>query len=103
MSEPTKDEAARFGLTVEEASSPPAEVYPDNLATVNVFIAMQTQWRVGMAGATGLDYAALPAVMRCVGVARKDWSHVFDGLRAMEDETLAEWARRREKEKGKRK
>jgi len=99
VSEPTKDEAARFGLTVEEASSPPAEVYPDNLATVNVFIAMQTQWRVGMAGATGLDYAALPVVMRCVGVARKDWSHVFDGLRAMEEVTLAEMHKDKDKRK----
>lgn len=57
---------------------------------MNVFIAMQTQWRVGMAGATGLDYAALPAVLACTGVARKRWAHVFDGLRAMEEAALAE-------------
>lgn len=72
-------------------------MFPDNLDAVNVFIAMQTQWRVGMAGATGLDYAALPVVLRCSGVERKNWAHVFDGLRAMEEAALDEM----HKDKGK--
>jgi hypothetical protein len=86
---PTATEAAAYGLTVEEASGPAVEIWPDNLETVNVFIAMMTQWRTGYAGATGLDYAALPSVMQFCGVARKARADVFDGLRVMESAALA--------------
>lgn len=51
-------EAAAFGLTVEEAS-PPVEIWPDNIEAVNLFMSISTQWRVGMNGATGLDYNVL--------------------------------------------
>ena len=55
---------------------------------MQVFLAMQTQWRTGMAGATGLDYAALPAVLRLTGLPRAQWPQVFDDLRDMEGEAL---------------
>jgi len=73
---------------VEEASGPPVEVWPDNVQALNVMIAMGTQWRVGMAGATGLDYSALPAVMRLVSVPTADRGEVFDAIRTMEDAAL---------------
>jgi hypothetical protein len=76
-------------LTVEEASGPPVEIWSDNLSVVNVFIAMDTQWRVGMSGKTGLDYNALPIVMRMIGVPHKNWTQVFGDLRTMEDAALA--------------
>lgn len=56
---------------------------------MNVFIAMGTQWRVGASGATGLDYAALPPVMRLTGVAPADRTDTFDALRILESEALA--------------
>lgn len=60
------------------------------MATVNVFVAMGTQWRVGGMGAIGLDYGPLPGVMRMMGVPRKDWPDVFEGIRIMEDAALEE-------------
>lgn len=74
---------------MEEASGPPVDVWPDNLQAVNVFIAMRTQWRTGMAGPTGLDYGALPAVMRLCGVPAAQRLEVFEGLRVMEGAALA--------------
>jgi hypothetical protein len=41
-----------------------------------------------MSGPTGLDYNALPQVMRLTGVPHKDWQDVFDGIRTMEDAAL---------------
>lgn len=76
-----------YGLTLEEAT-PETEVWPDNSMPVNVFIALSTQWRVGMAGATGLDYNAVPSVMRLLGVPKKLRTSVFDDLRIMEDAAL---------------
>jgi hypothetical protein len=75
-------------LTLEEVSGPPVEVWPDNWTAVQTFIAMSTQWRVGMAGATGLDYGVLPAVLRLTGVPVKERSQAFEGIRVMEDAVL---------------
>jgi hypothetical protein len=53
-----------------------------------VFVAMSTQWRVGMSGPTGLDYNALPTVLRLTGAARGDWADLFEAVRVMEDAAL---------------
>lgn len=73
-------------MTVEEASGPPIEVWPDNWAVTQVFIDMDTQWRrAGMAGErTGMDYAALPVVLGMHGIPKKKWPPLFDDLRVME-------------------
>jgi hypothetical protein len=73
---------------MEEAVGPPVEVWPDNLAAVNVFIAMSTQWRVGMSGRTGLDYAALPAVLDLSDVPKAERADVFESLRTLEDAAM---------------
>jgi hypothetical protein len=86
-----------MGMTVEEASEPPFEVWPDNVEAVNVFVAMGSQWRAGVNGATGLDYGALPEVWRRVRVppARRD--EVFDDLRTLEDAALSFMRMQRER------
>lgn len=86
---PTPEEAARYGLTVEEASGPPFEVWPDNWQTVGVFLAMDTQWRYGPNGPTGLDYGVLPTVLQdFLDIKRTEWSDVFRDLRVMENAAL---------------
>ena len=40
------------------------DVYPDVWPALDMLIDMQTQWRVGAAGATGMDYTALETLMR---------------------------------------
>lgn len=82
-------------MTVEEASGEEVKVWPDNVPTLNAFVAMSTQWRVGNNGATGLDYAALPVVEERVGIKPEDRAAVFDGLRAMEEAALAQMAENR--------
>lgn len=77
-----------FGLTVQEASAPPVEVWPDNATSVNTFVACITQWRAGPSGIIGLDYNALPVVLRLTAVKRADWPIVFDDIRTMEAAVL---------------
>jgi hypothetical protein len=77
-----------YGLTVEEASGAPVDVWPDNLAAVNVFISMSTQWNVGMGGPTGLNYVALPFALDMAGVSAADRAEVFSDIRIMEDAAL---------------
>lgn len=49
---------------------------------------MGTQWRTGMSGATGLDYTALPVVLRMRRIPRSDWDEMLSMIQIMEDEAL---------------
>jgi hypothetical protein len=91
---PTAAEAAAWGLTLEEAAGEVTEIWPDNAQAVTVFAAMGTQWRFGMAGPTGLDYAALPEVWRRTHTAPAERDEVFDCLRIMEEAALQTMASR---------
>lgn len=92
---PERSALAEFGLRPEDF--PPEEIalWPDNVLVKDVFQAMGTQWRAGPAGLLGLDYAALPAVLRFLGAPRSRHSEVFDGVRVMEMTALASMHRKR--------
>ena len=63
---------------------------------LQVFLALQTQWRYsGMGGATGLDYGALPAVFELLAVKKKQRGEVFESLRIMEGAALTSWSEQR--------
>lgn len=76
------------GLT-EDDFDMGAEIWPENLQAYELFSALRTQWRVGMGGATGLDYNVVPAVLRLQGVPRVDWPQLFEDIRVMESTALA--------------
>jgi hypothetical protein len=77
-----------MGLVLEVEPPEALLIWPENWLPLQVFVAMATQWRTGVAGATGLDYAVLPLVMRWQGVPRADQPEVFDAVRVMESEAL---------------
>lgn len=54
---------------------------------------MLTQWRVGVNGVTGLDYAALPAVLDIRNVPVEDREDIFECVRVMEQAALKEITR----------
>ncbi|WP_411268699.1 DUF1799 domain-containing protein [Providencia rettgeri] len=83
----TKQEAKNF----ERAFGfPPdlddVEVVPDVWESYLVFSAMSTQWRIGMNGATGLDYSVIPNVLELLNIKNK--ATIFDDLRVMELKAL---------------
>lgn len=97
---------AQMGVHAVDAHGRPCDVrveytqdwhlWPENAATWSLWARLQTQWRVGMAGATGLDYAAVWAVIdRCLPRRRRD--EAFQSIRAMEGEVLKVWAARTER------
>ena len=59
---------------------------------MQVFMAMQTQWRIGMGGATGLDYSVLPVVEGRLCVPKKRRAECFRGLQIIEREVLRVWS-----------
>ena len=73
----------------------PLGVWPEHWDAVLAFMALGTQWNVGMAGPIGLRYEVIPIVLRMQGVRRQDWPHVFECIRVMEGEALRFFAERR--------
>lgn len=53
---------------------------------------MRTQWRADMGALIGLDYSALPTVLRLYGVPTAKRRKVFDDVRVMEHAAI-QWMR----------
>lgn len=82
-------ELQTWGLSrTDIAESDVVEIWPDNWDVIGLFAALNTQWRVGFSGATGLDYGVLPSVLRMRGIPRARWPDLFDDLRVLEAEAL---------------
>lgn len=88
---------AIWGLTADdytdgapEVGGETVEIWPCNVNAVNAFVAMGTQWRIGPAGAYGLDYAVLPHVLRLTLIPRPAWAEVFESIRVLEGAALEE-------------
>lgn len=63
-------------------------ILPENVEVLNWFLRMQTQWRVGMSGPTGMDYGLFLHWSKDEGVRRPDRVWMLDDLRLMEREFL---------------
>jgi hypothetical protein len=64
------------------------EIYPENQTALELFLAVQTNWRLvaGMDGVTfqGIDYTALTAVFTLMAIPKKQRPALFAELRTME-------------------
>jgi hypothetical protein len=76
---------------VEEPDEEPDSfgILPENVDALNWFLLMQTQWRVGMNGLTGMDYGVFLQWAKEEGVKRLDRVWLLGDLRMMEGEYLA--------------
>lgn len=81
------DQLALFGFSTTDLDDT-VEVYPDVWPAFILLDAMGTQWRAGVGGPTGLDYSALPHVMRLLEIPKNLRSSLFQDLRVMEAEAL---------------
>ena len=86
LEEAPEDRDQEFGL------------WPENVPAWNLWLACQTQWRIGMGGPTGLDYAGIEALMRMRNVSRAERPGLIEGLQVMEVVALEEFAAKAEKD-----
>lgn len=90
----TSEAAAAFGLALQydEVAAEPLKVYAFNWPTLQIFWATYNQWRKVAVGnqvvRNGMDWAQVESALRLSGIKRSTWPLIFDGLRAMEQETL---------------
>jgi hypothetical protein len=73
-----------LGLTPEDYAGDDADVWPENQRAYLLFADLQTQWRVGMGGATGLDYNTLFHKMDRMGLKPDEYSELEADVRVME-------------------
>lgn len=96
-----QDVAAKMGLPSDLIADAEGvadqEVFPDVWPALDMLIDMQTQWRVGAAGATGMDYTALETLMRVKRVKTEDRADLLGDVRRMESAVLELWREQRGK------
>lgn len=85
---PSEKELATFGIKPSDIPETVVEVLPDVWDSYRLFRAMSTQWRAGMGGATGLDYAALPVTGDLLGMTYEEIRSAFEDVRMMEGVAL---------------
>lgn len=97
--------ASEWGFEVAMPDAPPPDdgevchLWPENLLPWECWHSVQTQWRMGMGGATGLDYTAVLAYLKDgKGLRGKKRREVFGLLHLCERETLQVWAKKRERD-----
>lgn len=62
------------------------ELWPENADPINLFIRLQTQWRYGPVGATGLDYNGVHSALRFLKI--RPTTELFDQIQLMERAAL---------------
>jgi hypothetical protein len=74
------------------------EVWPENWLAVEAFLVVQTQWSVGMGGATGFDYTRVKAGLEMAGITVS--VELFEKLRVIEHAALRAWAGQKQQGQG---
>lgn len=55
---------------------------------MHLFCRVGTQWRVGMGGATGLDYGAVYPLMNSMNLTPTDWDGLLSSVQTLENAAL---------------
>lgn len=71
---------------LEAARDDDFELWEENAMAFSVFLNAQTQWRTGMSGPTGLDYAGVGAMVRAMRI--KMTPELFADIQTMERAVL---------------
>ena len=74
-------------------------IWPENESAWQAFHQLHTQWRTGMAGATGLDYAGVRAHLELSGIGQRRMRALWPGIQAMERAVLGVWEEERERQR----
>lgn len=102
------DAAAQFGISIDDDSrdhdndsatdTDTHHLWPENVALWGIWLSLQTQWRVGMNGREGLNYAGVVAYLGEVARIRpRQFVQAFGCIQAMESAALNAWAQQRDK------
>ena len=89
------EDLAAFGLDdqVPRFKAKSFGIYPENLTTVQAFLVLEEFWIEGKTADGSvrmvMDHGQIKNTLELMGVKRRAWPDVFDGLKAMETEAIA--------------
>jgi hypothetical protein len=86
---PDSDKPDAFGLTRADFERFVIEVWPENWEAFSLFRDMQTQWRMGAMGATGLDYGVLYRKLDRMQLDADEYDQLEADIQTMEFEALS--------------
>ena len=87
---PSPDALGALGLAPEDFEAcGDVEVWPECWPAVMLMGRVRTQWRNGMAGATGLDYGVVFRLMDQLQLEGEAWDDMLEDIQTMEFEALA--------------
>lgn len=83
---------------VAHRPTPTYDVWPENIEVVNLFCSLATQWEFLLEMGTllhrGLNYSRVESALRLMGVKKKQWPRLFNGLQVMEQAALKAYRER---------
>lgn len=87
---PTAEELAGTGLKPEHYVEPEVEVWEENWPAIQLFMRYRTQWRMGMGGPVGLDYAVILHDLGRRGLSQSEHDDLMGKLQVIEDAALSQ-------------
>lgn len=94
---PSEAELEASGLTLEDLEGEGVEIWPENFRAYRLFCDLQTQWRVGMSGPSGLDYNVMYRMIDRMKLSPEVAEELEYDVRTMESEALSAMHERAEK------
>lgn len=84
----TESDAAALGIVMPEQPPEDFEVWEENWPVVELFLRVQTQWRISMNRPIGLDYGAVAWILK---LTAEETTHrpLLEELQIMEGAVLA--------------
>lgn len=79
---------AGTGFKLKHFPAPQVDIWPDNWPAIQLYTQFSTQWRVGMAGATGLDMNVFLHALDRRGLSPEDYDDFLGCLRVIEGAAL---------------
>lgn len=79
---------AAAGVTAADYVSETVEIWPENEPVYFLFQALSRQWRIGMAGPTGLDHNVLLHRLDRMNLEPDEYDQLDADIRLMEEEAL---------------
>lgn len=84
----------------DPANEPPQFVlWPEHVRSLRAWLLIQTQWSVGMAGRTGINYGSAVPLLQARGLGGSRLARVVADLQVMELAALEEFGKQRAAER----
>lgn len=82
---PSDTELAAIGICREDVQDDSiCEIWPENNEAFQLFYQVQSQWRIGPAGRTSLDYNVAFSLMNLMGIKKKRQLRLIEDIKTLE-------------------